>query len=77
MIHAIGHLMNLCVLSSNRMVQKKQIPDPSLRLFKDEPNGSPPIMTLHMNTFARNDKNIYMYSLSLSCFVLGENTQLY
>ena len=43
MIHAIGHLMNLCVWSSNEMC-------------KAEPNGSPPIMTLHMNTFSRNRK---------------------
>ena len=46
--------MNLCVLSSNGMVQKKHVPDPSPRLFKIEPNGSLPIMTLQMNTFARN-----------------------
>jgi hypothetical protein len=56
MVHAIGHLMNLCVLSSNGTMQKKQVPDPSPHLFKAEPNGSPPIMTLHMNTFARNGR---------------------
>ena len=56
MVHAIGHLMNICVLSSNGTMQKKQVPDPSPRLFKDEPNGSPPIMTLHMNTFAGNGR---------------------
>ena len=56
MVHDIGHLMNLCVLSSNGMVQKKQTPDPSPHLFKPERNGSPPMMTLRMNTFARNDK---------------------
>ena len=41
--------MNLCVLSSNGMVQKKHILDPSPHLFKAKPNGSSPIMTLHMN----------------------------
>ena len=54
MVHAIGHLMNLWVLSSNGMVQKKQASDPSLRLFKAEPKESSPIMTLH--TFARNGR---------------------
>ena len=34
MIHAIGHLMNLCVLSSNGMVQKKHVLDPRPRLLK-------------------------------------------
>mgnify|MGYP007069673818 CR=1 FL=1 len=48
--------MNLCALSSNGMVQKKLVPDPSRRLFKAVPNGSPPIMTLHMNNFAQNGK---------------------
>ena len=56
MIHVIGHLMNLCVLFSNEMVQKEHMSDPSPRLFKVEPNGSLPIMTLQMNTFARNGK---------------------
>ena len=54
MVHAIWHLMNLCSLSSNGTMQKKQVLDPSPRLFKDKPNGSPSIMTLHMNTFAWN-----------------------
>ena len=56
MIHAIWHLMNLCVLSSNKMVLKKQVCDPSPHLFKVEPNGSPAITSLHMNTFAQNGK---------------------
>ena len=37
-------------------MQKKQVPDHSPRLFKAEPNGSPLIMTSHMNTFARNGR---------------------
>ena len=64
MVHAIGHLMNLCVLSSNGTVQKKQVSDPSPRLFKAEPNGSPLIMTLHMNTFAQKRCNIFHYLAS-------------
>ena len=40
MIHAIGHLMSLYVLSSNELVQKKHVPSPSCRLFKARPNGS-------------------------------------
>ena len=44
--------MNLCVLSSNGMVQKKNVFDPGSHLFKVEPNEGPPIMTtLHKNTF--------------------------
>ena len=56
MIHAIGHLINRCVLSSNRMVQKKHMLDPSPHLFEAKLNGSPPIMPLHMNTFAWSGK---------------------
>ena len=41
MIHVIGHFMTLCVLSSDEMVQKKHIPDPSPRLLKVELDGSP------------------------------------
>ena len=55
-ICVLGHLMNLCILSSKGMVQKKHVLDTSPRLFKVEPNGSPPIMTLHMNPFAQNGK---------------------
>ena len=56
MVHVIGHLMNLCVLSSNGTMQKKQMLDPSPRLFEVKPNGSPPITTLHMITFGQNGK---------------------
>ena len=56
MVHDIGNLMNLCVLSSNGTVQKKQVSDHSPHLFKAEPNESPPIVTLHMNTLAQNGR---------------------
>ena len=56
MIYVIGHLMNLWVQPSNGMLQKKHVLDPSHRLFKDDLNGSPTTMTLHMNTFAQNGK---------------------
>ena len=48
--------MNLCVLSSNGVVQKKLVLDPSPHLFKVKPNMSPLIMTLHMNNFAQSGK---------------------
>ena len=56
MIRIIGHLMNLCILFSNGLVQKQHIPNPKPRLLKLGPDRSPPIMTLHINTFARNAK---------------------
>ena len=46
MIHVIGYLMNLCVLSSNGMVLKKQVSDLSHRLFKAKPNGRGLILSL-------------------------------
>ena len=52
----IRAIMNLCVLSSNWMMKKKHVTDPSPRLFNVEPNEDPPILILHMNTFARNGK---------------------
>ena len=48
--------MELRELSSNGMVQKKHVSDPRPHLFKVKPNGSPPFMTLHLNTFAQNGK---------------------
>ena len=41
---------------STSWCKKKHAPDPSSLLFKAKPNRSPPIMTLHMNTFAWNGK---------------------
>ena len=56
MISNTEHLMNLCVLSSNGMVQKNHMPDPSPRLLKVKLNDSPLIMIVHMNTFACKGK---------------------
>ena len=40
------------LLSSNGMVQKKHLLDPSPHFFKAKPNACPPMTSLHMNTFA-------------------------
>ena len=41
---------------SNCVAVPNIILDPRPRLFKVEPNGSPLVMTLHMNIFAQNRK---------------------
>ena len=43
--------MNYVYYPPTEIVQKKHIPYLSLRLLKVELNGSPSIVTLHMNTF--------------------------
>ena len=48
--------MKMCVLSFNGIVQKKDVPNPTPGLFNIEPNGNPPIMTPHINTFTQNGK---------------------
>ena len=49
-MQATRHQMNRCILVSISTLQKKHVLDFNSLLFSEEPNGSPPIITLQINT---------------------------
>ena len=74
MICAIRHSMNLCILSSNGVVQTKCVADPCAHLFKVKPNRTPPITTLHMTIPLHEMANVNATHVAIFATALHSTT---